>query len=229
MRTNIISSCAAKYKISSAIAVACFMFAAAVDVHSQAGQFEINNSSYANPDYKIESDGDGYFVAVWTDLRDAFFYGDTYGINEEYAVYGRIFDPSLNPVGPDFRISGLYENGTVAYSGLDLLVLEDGRFVVTWTKVLPSLSGPLEINVMMTIYNRNGEILLTEHAIDDAESDLRARYNPKISRIPGNQFLISWQEGANENRIRKGRRFDIQTGEPVGAMVTLDFPIVTAH
>ena len=224
---------ALNYKISCAIAVTCLMLSTSEEVRSQAGQFEINNSSYANPDYIIERDGDGYFIAVWTDARDAFFYGDTFGINEEYAVYGRIFDPSLNPIGTDFRISDLYENGTVAHSGLDLLVLEDGRFVVTWTKVLPSSSGPLERSVMMVMYNRNGELLLEEHAIDDPESDSMARFNPKISRIPGNQYLITWQEGANQNRIRKGRRFDIETGEPMAGIEELDFqlefPIITSH
>lgn len=200
---------------------------AAVDVQSQAGQFEINNSSYANPVYKIDRDDDGYFIAVWTDMRDAWYFGDTYGINEEYAVYGRIFDPKLNPLGSDFRISGLYVNGTTL--DFDLLVIEDGHFVVTWTMANYSSSGASERSVMMAIYNRYGEILLAENRIDDIESILYSQQNPIISRIPGNQYLITWQEGANENRIRKGRRFDIETGESIGEIEILDFPIETAH
>lgn len=217
-----------KYKLSSAVAVVCFMFAASGVAYSQAGQFEINNKSYANSDYIIDSDGEGYFIAVWTDARDAKWFGDTFSINEEYAVYGRIFDPSLNPVGPDFRISDFYENGTVAFSGLDLLVLEDGRFVVTWIKVTSSLSGSLERSVMKAMYNRDGNVLIAEHSIDDPESDSNFRFNPTISRMPGDQYLITWQEGANENRNRKGQRFEIETGEPVGGNVELEFPVVSA-
>lgn len=217
-----------KYKLFSAVAVVCFMLAATGVAHSQAGQFEINNKSYANSDYIVDRDGDGYFIAVWTDARDAKWFGDTFSINEEYAVYGRIFDPSLNPVGPDFRISDLYENGTVAFSGLDLLVLEDGSFVVTWIKVMPSLSGSRERSVMKAMYDRDENVLIPEKAIDESGSESNTQFNPTISRIPGDQYLITWQEGANESRIRKGQRFEIETGEPVGENVELEFPVVSS-
>lgn len=215
-----------KYKLIVSLFALNFLISQ-TEVRSQAGQFEINNSSYANPDYIIERDGDGYFIATWTDMRDAWYFGDTYGINEEYAVYGRIFDPTLIPLGSDFRISGLYENGTTL--DFDLLVIEDGRFVVTWTMANYSSSGASERSVMMAMYKRNGELLLAENRIDDTESISNSQQNPKISRIPGNQYLITWQEGANENRIRKGRRFDIETGEPIAGIEELDFPVVTAQ
>ncbi|MFU8860980.1 MAG: T9SS type A sorting domain-containing protein [Cyclonatronaceae bacterium] len=215
-----------RYQIFSAFAVACFMFAAAVDVQSQAGQFEINNIGHAEPDYVVDRDADGYIIAIWTDMRDAWWFEDDLDQNstgEEAAVYGRIFDPNLNPTSQDFRISGPSEDGTTALN-IDLLVLDDGRFVALWVMVDPLPSGQQYTSVRMAMFNRNGEVLIAEQEINE-NKDVRLRSFPKISRIPDKRFMITWSENKDGLQHWYGQLFDNVNGFQIGGNFQINIPI----
>jgi hypothetical protein len=188
-------------------------------VISQVRQFEISDEQYTAADLVMGKDAEGYLIMVWTDYRNAwFFLGDD---DEEGAVYGQIYDSELNPVGSNFRITEPIESGVTIGYNLDLLVLEDGRFVVTWVESIRIEGGSLHSRIVMTMLNRQGETLIPERSVNDHHEDPR-RSNPRISRVPGNRFLITWFERREGENYRYGQYYDAYTGNPLGGNLRIN-------
>lgn len=213
-----------KYKIPFILAVCSLFLFGSNKALAQAGQFDINNEAYAMPNFEMGMDTDGFIIAVWADARDASWFGDTYGINEEYAVYGRILDPNLNPIGPDFRISEPSMDGTISLINLELLTFDDGRFVVLWVMVEPLPSGQQYTSVRMAMYNRNGELLIAEQEINENQ-EVRLRSFPKVSRIPEERFLITWVENKEGFPHWYGQVFDNKSGKKLGDNFQINIPV----
>ncbi len=189
----------------------------------QVNQFDINDEQYAKEDLVMGKDGEGYVVMVWTDKRDAwYFQEDILEImeGEEAAIYGQIYDPDLNPVGSNFRISEPIGDGTTGSFNLDLLVLHDSRFIVTWQKAERTEGGYLHSSIIMMVMDRDGEILVPEQTVNDHHGQVH-RWKPQVSQVPENRFLITWSDLREEKRYIYGQYYDIETGQALGDNVRL--------
>lgn len=163
-------------------------------------------------------DAEGYVIMVWTDSRDVFWaLGDE---TNEAAVYGQIYDPDLKPIGSNFRISKPIENGITSPHQLGLLVLDDGRFVVTWRESTRSNEDGTLRRIVMTMLNRQGETLIPEQTVNDNFEEVH-RMNPSIFRVPGNRYLIAWTDFREGERLIYGRFYDCETGDALGDDVRL--------
>jgi hypothetical protein len=202
----------AKYIILVIIVFIC------IAAHSQIDQFDISDEQYALPDLVMGKNGEGYIVMIWTDYRDAWFF---LGDEDEGAVYGQIYDPDLNPVGANFRISNPSENRITVSHNLDLLVLDDRRFVVTWLESVRNGDGIRRRRIVMTMLNWQGEALIQEQSVNDQYDDL-LRSNPIISMVPGNRFLITWIDSREGYINRYGQYYDTETGNALGENVRLN-------
>lgn len=188
-------------------------------LYGQVNQFDISDEQYAEADLVMDKDSDGYVVMVWTDMRDAWYFNGDEDHREEGAVYGQIYDQDLNPVGNNFRISKPLEGGTTGLLNLDLLVLQDGRFIVTWQQAVRTDDGDLQNSIQMAVLNRQGEILISQQAVNTHKEVHQSK--PQISMVPDNRFLITWSDRREEKRYRYGQYYNAETGEAIDGNVRL--------
>ncbi len=154
---------------------------------AQENQFDISQSGYAWSDYSITQNDAGYVVAVWYDERNSELYE---GDEPAGAIYGRLFDPDLNPMGSDFRISQPIEDGLARQP--DVILLDDGRYVVVWNEsVRPIPNSPSQRRIVMTMRSIDGEVLIPETDLADNPEELTIS-SPSIYLLPGERFLVTW-------------------------------------
>ncbi len=140
---------------------------------------------------------DGHFVVVWQ--------SDGYdGSNND--IYGRIYDASGIPQGPEFRvntyIAGSQEHPHVAMA-------PDGRFVVVWFS-----RG--QNNVYGQLFEADGTPDGTEFRVNTYTSGYQE--SPDVAMDQNGNFVVVWQSYPGQDGSYYGiygRRFDA-TGIPLG-------------
>jgi hypothetical protein len=186
------------------------------NITAQQNQLDISQRGYAWSDYNIVQNEAGYVVAVWYDERNADYFE---GEELAGAIYGRILDPQLNPMGSDFRISEQIPNGLTRQP--DVILLNNGSYVVVWTEsVWPEGSpGPYQRRIVMTMRSIDGELLIPETDVADNPEELSIS-SPSIYKLPGERFLVTW----NVPSLRRYGQYYFMDGTPDGGNVSMIHP-----
>jgi len=210
-----------KYFIKLPLLFCIMMCIAFKSTFSHDYQFDISEKGYAFVDYSISQNNYGYFVAVWYDERNSYlFEGDEYG----GAVYGQIFDMNLNPIGSNIRISEPLEKGLSRQP--DVLLLDDGRYIVVWTESTrhDNTNGSNETSrrrIVMTLRTIEGDVIIPETGVDENPEQVGVS-SPSIYKLPGDRFLITWNE---PGRGRYGQYF-FMDGTPDGNNFSMIHPVL---
>jgi hypothetical protein len=207
-----------KYRLLTLfIPILCMLicFTSAVELPAQDNQFDISQRGYTWSDYSIAQNDAGYVVAVWYDERNSeLFEGDEHA----GAIYGRLFDPDLNPMGSDFRISQPIKDGLARQPGV--ILLDDGRYVVVWNEsVRPIPNSPSQRRIIMTMRSIDGEVLIPETDVADNPEELTIS-SPSIYKLPGERYLVTW----NVPSLRRYGQYYFMDGTPDGGNVSMIHP-----
>ena len=173
---------------------------------SQVNQFDVTEKGYTGTYHYTGNDKMGNIVVIWQDMRHhEIFEGDERG----GAIYGQIYNPDFSPKGTNFRISEPVDEGFATWP--NLLVFPDGRFIVTWR---------VSDYIIMKMYNIDGETILNETVVNDNTQPTHVS-QPRLSKIPGDRFLIHWSDGREGQLLRYGQYYE-SDGTPIGNNVRLN-------
>jgi hypothetical protein len=188
---------------------------------SQVTQVDINELGLADSNHKIGADAEGNIVVIWEDHRHAsLFYGD----ESATSVYGQIFDADLKRKGNNIRISSPVENGLTRNP--DLLVLDDGKFVVVWTeskRIIDDTGEEQRIRrIVMTMLNMAGETIIPETTVNDNTEPVPVS-GPQVDLLTKDSFLINWSDGRGgiPYQARYGQYYQTD-GIPLGSNIRIN-------
>jgi hypothetical protein len=153
------------------------------------GQFQVNQittgfQQLGSVDF---TDTDGSFVVTWNSEN-----ADISG----YAVMGRLFDGSGDPVGDEFRVN-TYSAG--AQYGLPPKVRADraGDFVVSWASEQDGGSGAYgAYGVFAQRFAANGTRLGTEFQVNVYTTSFQDM--PQLDMDPMGNFIVAWRSSGQE-------------------------------
>jgi subtilisin-like proprotein convertase family protein len=134
------------------------------------------------------------FLAVWTSPD-----GDGTGI------VGKLFDPTGNPLGPEFPVNAITEGDQ---SQPQVIIDAAGNFVVTWTSADQEANG-----VFARPFTVDGIPVGDEFQVNDLTSG--NQQSPAIALLPSGNFIVAWPTQAGEGGIHS-RRFQFD-GTPIDA------------
>ncbi len=138
---------------------------------------------------------DGGWVSVWvSDGQD----GDGTGI------YARIFNANGTARTAEFRVNDVTAGNQ---TDADVAMLEDGRFVITWTTpVTSSSTGTTRSHVSQAVYEADGTFLARGQVSSTGSS---GESDASVAALADGGWVIAWQAlgitpyGYNESQIRQ--------------------------
>jgi hypothetical protein len=149
----------------------------------------------------------GNFLAMWRTT-------DTAADGSGDAIKARIFDPSGNAVGVEFRINTLANGSQNAPA---VTVLANGNFVVTWVTSDTTQDGSSSA-IKAQVFDASGNKVGLEFLVNSQGVNLQN--SPTITALVDGGFFVSWftNDAAQDGNLGavKGRFFDA-FGVPVGA------------
>lgn len=146
------------------------------------GEFNVNTTPWVDQRGPTATGlPDGRFVAVWS---DSFERGAD---RSQGGLYGQVFNADSSKSGPEFLVNTTTEGSQF---DADITVLDDGRFVVTWTSFLFS-NGVFFRPVRGQVFDIDGTPSGTEFRVGpiDSEQDQSA-----IAALEGGRFVVAWQD-----------------------------------
>jgi hypothetical protein len=169
------------------------------------GEFRANSYTTGDQDEPAAvMDSAGNFVVVWSSPQDGSGRG----------VFGQRFAPNGAPTGPEFRVNtfttGDQYQATVTRAGTA------GGFVVFWNSMGQDGSGP---GLFGQRYSATATPVGPEFQVNTYTTG--AQYRAAVAPIPGDAFVVAWQDGTAPGGGSPGRgifaqRYDGTTGTPLG-------------
>ena len=174
-----------------------------------AAEFQVNtytnNGQYA-PDVAV--DPAGGFIVVWSSIGQEG--------NNNFGIFGRRFDSSGAPAGPEFHVN-TYVTNFQSYPAI--AVDGAGGFVVVWTSI-----GQPSTTLYSVIGRRfdaaggaiGGEFMINSNTTSD-------NYSAAIAMDDDGQFVVSWQSNLQDGSLLGvfARRFD-SLGQPLGVELQIN-------
>lgn len=155
----------------------------------------------------ITVDQNNHYIVVWDDERN--------GGPETY-IFGRRFDTTGLPLGPDFRVDQAPAGQTPLISTA-VAADQNSNFIVAWTD---TRMGPARIYGRR--YDSSGNSLGDEFRIDQNGTARDSSY-PAVTADRNNNFIVAWTDRRNNvfNPDIYCRRFDAN-GNALGADFRVD-------
>ena len=188
---------------------------------AQGDQFQINTSycdfcaysgfeSFAtHDDMDVAGDAGGNFMVVWRGP-------DGTGSSSSYYadVFGRVFDSTGTPTGPDFLVPTYTTGGQI---GPSVVADGAGRFIVAWADGISSYSP----HVHARRFDSTGTPLGDEFQVS-TQTIYDFTYGPSVAADASGSFVVTWDVQGNGNYYAVyGREFD-STGAPVADQFRID-------
>lgn len=182
---------------------------------AQENQFDISDRGYAWSTYNFSQNDEGYVVIVWYDERNSELFE---GEETAGAIYARLLDPELNPMGPDFRISKSLTNGYTRQP--DVILMDNGHYVVVWNEsVRQPPNSSAQRRIVMTMRSIDGTVLIPETSVAENPEELGISL-PSIYKLPADRFLVTW----NVPPLRRYGQYYFMDGTPDGGNVSMMHP-----
>jgi hypothetical protein len=163
----------------------------------QGSQFTVNTGlAGAHGLASVAGLADGRYITVFKDT----------GNDPAGDIHGRIFNADGSPAGNDFVVT----NSAFADSEPHVVGLDDGGYVVTWTRGF----GGNDLDVRASIYNSDGTV--RDALINVTLSSLTAERHSSVAALAGGGFVVVWDQsptGGGSTEVRF-TRFDAN-GQPL--------------
>ena len=158
--------------------------------YSQTGQtvgeeFQVNTvESVGYPEEsKVTMNSKGDHVVVWS-LEE-------FSFNEKVNLYGQLYNNKGDVVGSEFLI------GSSIYLDFDVVMKEDGGFIVVFTGQVEVDCCFLSENVYVRIYDGDGFQVGSDIQANTSEGGEELR--PKIAIDEAGSFVVVWENSVFEN------------------------------
>jgi hypothetical protein len=172
------------------------------------GEFRVNSFTTGPQQRpKVALGVNGSFVVVWhSNLQD----GSNYG------VFGRRYDSSGVPAGPDFQVN-TYTTGN--QYGPSVAADAAGNFVVAWAGQDGNQRG-----VFAQHYDTSGAPVGGEFQVNTYTTS--SQYWPAIAMVPDGRFMVAWETDGQDGNLWgiAGRRYDALGVAQGGDFLVNTFP-----
>jgi len=170
-------------------------------------EFQVN-SYQINDQYEPSISGlsDGGFVVCWS---------SSWQDSSQNSIYCQLYNSDGSKKGSEFKANSIHEN---SQSGSNVIALNDGGFVVSWTSTRSDYFDPV---AYIKIFNNDGSVRHSEFRVDTITTHT---WEPQVSNLYDDKFVLCWGffDGITNRHSYRGKIFNSD-----GSVVGSDFLIIS--